>query len=302
MGRVLVLGSINRDLVIGVAAHPRPGETVSGTNVQEFPGGKGANQAVAARRAGAKSVLVGAVGADGFGVAMRAFLDDEAIDLTHVKTLSGAPTGIAVILVDQNAENTVTVAPGANAALVPADLAGVTFQPGDYVISQFEVPGAFIEAGFAKAGAAGATTIFNPAPMKALSPAMLALCDIIILNETELESATGRSDLTSAAAIEAAARSLSETVSAEKSRIIVVTLGSRGCLAVHAGGITSVTGESVVAVDTTGAGDCFVGVMAAGLAESLGLEAALRRANRAAAISVTRQGAASSMPLRAEFE
>lgn len=301
MGRVLVLGSINRDLVIGVVAHPRPGETVSGTNVQEFPGGKGANQAVAARRAGVTSLLVGATGADGFGAAMRVFLSGEGIDLTSVKTLPEVPTGIAVILVDQNAENTVTVVPGANAALTPADLAGVTFQPGDHVVSQFEVPEAFIMAGFAAARAAGATTIFNPAPMKTLSPALLALCDIIILNETELEGATGRADLTTPDAIEAAARSLATGTPAARPRTIVVTLGSKGCIAVHAGGVTSVTGEAVCAVDTTGAGDCFVGVLAAGLAEGLALETALRRANRAAAISVTRHGAASSMPLRAEF-
>ncbi|OYU48286.1 MAG: ribokinase [Rhizobiales bacterium PAR1] len=302
MGRVLVLGSINRDLVIGVAAHPRPGETVSGTNVQEFPGGKGANQAVAARRAGADSLLVGATGADGFGTAMRAFLSGEGIDLTSVITLPEVPTGIAVILVDRNAENTVTVAPGANAALKPADLAGVNFQPGDHVVSQFEVPEAFIAAGFEAARAAGGVTIFNPAPMKALSPALLGLCDIVILNETELEVATGKVDLTTPEAIEAAARSLATGTPTTKFRTIIVTLGAKGCIAVHADGLTSATGEPVRAVDTTGAGDCFVGVLAAGLAEGLPLETALRRANRAAAISVTRQGAASSMPLRAEFE
>jgi ribokinase len=300
MGRVLVLGSINRDLVIGVAAHPRPGETVSGTDIQQFPGGKGANQAVAARRAGATSLLIGAMGADGFGAAMRDFLVDENIGLTHVKTLPDVPTGIAVILVDQGGENTVTVAPGANAALTPDDLVGVVFQPGDHVVAQFEVPEAFIMAGFAAARAAGATTIFNPAPMKALSPALLALCDIVVLNETELESATGRADLITPGAIEAAARSLSASASASPSTVIV-TLGAKGCIAVQAGGITAVAGEAVQAVDTTGAGDCFVGVLAAGLAEGLALEAALRRANRAAAISVTRHGAAVSMPHRVEF-
>lgn len=297
MGRVLVLGSINRDLVLAVEAHPRPGETVSGSDIAEFPGGKGANQAVAAARAGAETRLVGATGQDGFGASMRAFLAREGIDLTRVVTVPDRPTGIAVILVDRNAENTVTVSSGANMALTEADAGAIEFRSGDLVVSQFEVPEGFIRAGFARARAAGATTLFNPAPMKALTPDLLALCDILVLNETELEAASGRSDLVSRDAIEAAARSLGG-----KGRAIIVTLGAKGCLAVHPGGILAIPGRAVVARDTTGAGDCFVGVLAAGLADGLALEAALERANRAAAISVTRAGAATSMPTRTELD
>jgi ribokinase len=296
MGRVLVLGSINRDLVLAVAAHPRPGETVSGSDIREFPGGKGANQAVAARRAGAETLLVGALGADGFGTSMRAFLAGEAIDLTGVITVPDRPTGIAVILVDRNAENTVTIAPGANLALGAGNAESIAFRPGDLVVSQFEVPEPFIRAGFASARAAGATTIFNPAPMKVLSPEILGLCDIVVLNETELEAASGLADLTEPREIEAAARHIGE------GRTIIVTLGAKGCLAVHPGGVFPVPGRVVPAVDTTGAGDCFVGVLAASLADGLSLEAALDRANRAAAISVTRAGAATSMPSRDELD
>ncbi|KAF0231602.1 MAG: hypothetical protein FD175_510 [Beijerinckiaceae bacterium] len=295
MGRVLVLGSINRDLVLAVETHPRPGETISGSDIQEFPGGKGANQAVAAARAGAETLLVGALGADGFGASMRAFLTGEGIDLSRVVTVPDRPTGIAVILVDKNAENTVTVSPGANAALVPANAETIDFYPGDHVVSQFEVPEAFIRAGFARARAAGAITIFNPAPMKMLGPDLLALCDIVVLNETELEAASGEAGLTDIRRIEAAARGLGPALT------IIVTLGSKGCLAVHPDGVIHVPGQAVRAVDTTGAGDCFVGVLAAGLSEGLGLEVALRRANRAAAISVTRAGAATSMPRRHEI-
>lgn len=296
MGRVLVLGSINRDLVLAVDAHPRPGETVSGSDIREFPGGKGANQAVAACRAGAETLLVGAVGTDGFGASMRAFLAGEGVDLTGVITVPDHPTGIAVILVDRNAENTVTIAPGANLALGAVDAGKVAFQPGDLVVSQFEVPEDFIRAGFTRARAAGAVTIFNPAPMKELSPALLALCDLVVLNETELEAASGLADLVEPREIEAAARRIGE------GRTIIVTLGAKGCLAVHSGGVITLPGRAVPAADTTGAGDCFVGVLAAGLAEGRTLQAALDRANRAAAISVTRAGAATSMPSRDEID
>ena len=301
MGRVLVLGSINRDLVLAVDAHPRPGETVSGSDIAEFPGGKGANQAVAAARAGAQTRLVGATGQDGFGASMRAFLAREGIDLTRVATVPDRPTGIAVILVDRNAENTVTVSPGANMALTAEDAETVDFYPGDLVVSQFEVPEGFIRAGFTKARAAGAITLFNPAPMKALTPDLLALCDILVLNETELEAASGMDHLVSPDEIEAAARSLGAKSQGE-TRTIIVTLGAKGCLAVHPGGVLAISGRAVAAQDTTGAGDCFVGVLAAGLAEGRPLEDALERANRAAAISVTRAGAATSMPTRTELD
>lgn len=301
MGGVLVLGSINRDLVLAVDAHPRPGETVSGADIREFPGGKGANQAVAAARAGARTQLVGATGQDGFGAAMRAFLQDEGIEISRVATVVDRPTGIAVILVDRHAENTITVSPGANMALAAADAESVAFGPGDVVVSQFEVPEGFIRAGFARARAAGAITLFNPAPMKTLGPELLALCDIVVLNETELEAASGMAGLASPAGIEDAARRLRAAGSGE-GRTIIVTLGAKGCLAVHPGGVLAIPGRAVAARDTTGAGDCFVGVLAAGLAEGLGLETALDRANRAAAISVTRAGAATSMPFRAELD
>lgn len=301
MGRVLVLGSINRDLVLAVDAHPRPGETVSGSDIAEFPGGKGANQAVAAARAGASTLLVGATGHDGFGASMRAFLAGEGIDLARVATVSDRSTGIAVILVDRHAENTVTVSPGANMALTAGDAETVEFHPGDLVVSQFEVPEAFIRAGFARARAAGATTLFNPAPMKGLTPDLLALSDIVVLNETELEAASGMANLASRDDIEAAARRLGAKSPGE-GRTIIVTLGAKGCLAVHPGGVLTIPGRAVAARDTTGAGDCFVGVLAAGLAGGLALEGALERANRAAAISVTRAGAATSMPTRAELD
>lgn len=295
MGRVVVLGSINRDLVVLVASHPRPGETVAGKNLREFPGGKGANQAVAARRAGAETVLVGAVGTDGFGAAMREFLAGEAIDLSPLRIVNDLPTGIALITLDAHGENSIVVVPGANAALEPAD-AAIPIRAGDCVLAQFEVPDVFIEAGFSKAREAGARTILNPAPMKPLTPALLGLTDILVLNEIELELACGRRDLQANESIVAAAQGL-----AGSARAVIVTLGARGALAVSPEGIFRVEGEPVDVIDSTGAGDCFVGNLAAGLAGGMILEEALRRAGRAAAISVTRAGAASSMPYAREL-
>ncbi len=296
MGRVVVFGSINRDLVVSVANHPRPGETVSGENLREFPGGKGANQAVAARRAGAETVLVGAIGDDSFGAAMRAFLDGEALDLSALRLVAGVPTGIALIALDALGENSIIVVPGANAVLEPRDTEALRMTPSDCVLAQFEVPEAFIEAGFRKARAAGARTILNPAPMKALMPSLLALTDILVLNETELEGASGRTDLRTENEIIAAAQCL-----AGPDRAVIVTLGPRGALAVTAEGIIRIDGERVDVVDTTGAGDCFVGNLAAGLARDLTLAEAMHRAGRAAAISVTRAGAATSMPYAREL-
>jgi ribokinase len=296
MGRVVVLGSINRDLVVGVETHPRPGETVSGSDLREFPGGKGANQAVAACRAGAEVVLAGAIGADGFGASMQAFLAHEGIDLAHLKTIPDRPTGIATITVDRHGENAIVVSPGANAALTPADIGPLTVRSGDCVIAQFEVPEAFILAGFARARAAGATTLLNPAPMRPVAPGLLDLTDILVLNETELESASGKSPLRDAAEIETAARAL-----AQEGRIVIVTLGAEGSLAVTPSGTIRTPGQRVDAVDTTGAGDCFVGVLAAGLSEKMTFATALERAGKAASISVTRAGAASSMPRRTEL-
>lgn len=299
MGRVVVLGSINRDLVLRVEAHPRPGETVAAGDLEEYPGGKGANQAVAARRAGAAVLLAGAVGDDGHGRAMLEFLNMERIGLDHVKVIEGRPTGIAVIAVDSRAENAILVSAGANAAPQPADAAAIQFQAGDIAVGQFEVPEPFLRAGFAAARAAGGRTLLNPAPMRAIAPDLLALVDILVLNETELQSATGlpAEVLSDEAAIAAASTGL-----AASSRIVVVTLGARGVLAIHSQSAVRLPGRPAAAVDTTGAGDCFTGVLAASLAAGQDLAAALDRANRAAAISVTRRGAASSMPLQHELD
>jgi ribokinase len=292
MPRVVVLGSVNRDLVFSVPHHVRPGETLAATALAEFPGGKGANQAVASARAGAITGLVGAIGRDGFGEAMSAFLKGEAIDLAHLVVRQDAPTGMAAIAVDAAGQNSIIVVPGANVSLKAADADSVALAAGDVVVAPFEVPDAFIRRGFERARAAGARTLLNPAPMRKHDPALLGLTDCLVLNETEFAEVTGSDDVTPAT-LQAALPGI-ETV--------ILTLGPEGALVRHAGALTRIPGHRVDVIDTTGAGDCFVGVLAASLATGLSLEAALHRANRAAAISVTRQGAGSSMPVAAEID
>ncbi|WP_284179341.1 ribokinase [Rhabdaerophilum sp. SD176] len=296
-GRVVVLGSVNRDLVLSVPRHPRPGETLTATALAEYPGGKGANQAVASARAGAPTSLAGAIGTDGFGAAMQEFLSGEGIDLTALTVLPDHPTGLAVIAVDATGQNSILVVPGANAALGAKDTAALDFRPGDLVIAPFEVPDQFLIEGFRRARKAGARTLLNPAPMRAHDPALIGLTDLLVLNETEFALLTGVADVPEGPALAAAL-----AVALPDIPVLVLTRGPDGALVRDQGSIRAVPGHRVAARDTTGAGDCFVGVLAASLALGLDLEAALSRANRAAAISVTRDGAGASMPKAVEIE
>lgn len=296
-GRVVVLGSVNRDLVLSVPRYPKPGETQAATALSEFPGGKGANQAVASARAGAPTSLAGAIGADRFGAAMQEFLSGEGIDLSALALRLDHPTGLAVIAVDATGQNSIIVVPGANAALDAGDAAALEIRPGDLVIAPFEVPDGFLLEGFRKARKAGARTLLNPAPMRAHDPALIGLTDILVLNETEFAQLIGAPDLPEGLALAAAL-----AVALPHIPVLVLTRGPDGVLVRDHGHIRAMPGHRVAARDTTGAGDCFVGVLAALLALGLDLDAALSRANRAAAISVTRDGAGASMPKAAEIE
>src|SRR5206468_2112991 len=184
MGRVFVAGSINMDVVATADRHPRVGETVAGRQVLYFPGGKGANQAVAAARLGAQTTLIGRVGKDSFGGELKTFLSDQGIALGHVKETAAAHTGTAIITVAE-ADNTIVVIPGSNALLSAEDVAAVPLTEGDVAVSQFEIPLPTIAAFFQRARSAGATTLLNPAPAQKMSADLLALVDILVLNETE---------------------------------------------------------------------------------------------------------------------
>jgi ribokinase len=296
MGRVFVAGSINMDVVAIAERHPKIGETVAGKEVLYFPGGKGANQAVAAAKQGVLTTLIGRLGEDAFGRDLRKFLAAQSVDLGSVQDTADAHTGTAIITV-ANSDNTIVVISGANALVSAADVAAASLAKGDVAVSQFEIPLPAISAFFQRARAAGATTILNPAPARGVGPDLLGLVDILVLNETELGVLTGAelSEKDDPNYLIEAARPLRN-----KGRSICITLGRRGVLALVGGEAILIPGRAVKAVDTTGAGDCFVGTLAAQLAEGKPVRDALAYANAAASICVQRMGAAPSMPTAPE--
>jgi ribokinase len=299
MGRVFVAGGINMDVVATAERHPKVGETVAGQAVLYFPGGKGANQAVAAAKLGAQVALIGRIGRDAIGADLKTFLAAQGIDLSLLRETAEAHTGTAIITVAK-ADNTIVVIPGANALVDTADVAATAFEKGDVAVSQFEIPLPAIRAFFQRARAAGATTILNPAPALEFDAELLDLVDILILNESELGwlTKTELRDSDDHTRFIEAARSLQTG----KDKIICVTLGKRGMLALVGGEPLIIAGRTVSAVDTTGAGDCFVGAVAAQLAGGKSIGDALSYANIAASISVQRMGAAPSMPTAAEVD
>jgi len=298
MGRVFVAGSINMDVVATADRHPQVGETVAGHAVLFFPGGKGANQAVSAAKLGASTTLIGRLGQDAFGDQLNAFLGAQGIDLSFVRQTAEAHTGTAIITVAK-ADNTIVVIPGANAWLDAADVAGPVLGKGDIAVSQFEIALPTISAFFTRARAAGATTILNPAPAAEFDRKLLDLVDILVLNETELGllTKTELRDSDDHTRFIDAARSLQTS----QDQTICVTLGQRGVLALVGGERMVLPGHIVKAIDTTGAGDCFVGALAAQLADGAAMRDALAYANTAASICVQRMGAAPSMPTAAEL-
>jgi ribokinase len=297
MGRVIVAGGINMDVVATADRHPAIGETVTGSEVLYFPGGKGANQAVAACKLRAPTKLLGTLGEDAFGEALKAFLARQGVDISLVRETAEAHTGTAIITL-ANSDNTIVVIPGANGLVKADDLASAALAKGDIAISQFEIPMPAIRAFFGRARAVGATTILNPAPARECDLELLGLVDILVLNETELGLLSGRKicEIDETASFVEAAQSLR----ASADQIVCVTLGKRGVVALAHGEPVIVPGRSVKAIDTTGAGDCFVGALAARLAMGASIREALFYANAAASISVQRMGAAPSMPTAEE--
>ena len=296
MGRVFIAGSINMDVVATADRHPKVGETVAGRQVLYFPGGKGANQAVAASRLGVKTTLIGRLGKDSFGAELKAFLGAQGIDLGSVRD-ADTHSGTAIITVAAS-DNTIVVIPGSNALVGADDVADVPLAKGDVAVSQFEIPLPTIAAFFQRAHSAGATTLLNPAPAQKMSSELLALVDILVLNETELGFLAGvelAEEDTAARIIEVARK-----LQARADQTICITLGKRGVLALAGREEFAVPGRAVKAIDTTGAGDCFVGALASQLASGVQLRAALAFANAAASISVQRMGAGPSMPTAAE--
>ena len=298
-GRVIVVASVNVDLVVTVDHLPLPGETVTGGRFARHHGGKGGNQAVAAARLGASTAFVGAVGGDAFGQEARAALEGEEIDLRGLVTLDDAATGVALILVEVGGENSIAVAGGANAAVTPGlvgrMLRELAVSSSDVVLVGHEIPTSAAREALRLARDAGAKTILNPAPAHGLDALALELADVVTPNRGEL-AVLADDDGPAAAPI---AQSL---LRGGAGRAILVSLGADGALLVGPGGTTPIPVPPVEVVDTVGAGDTLNGALAAGLAEGLALPDAARRAVLAASLAVTREGARDGMPTLAELQ
>jgi ribokinase len=296
MNRVVVCGSLNMDVIVQSARRPAAGETLLGGTVSFLPGGKGLNQAIAAVRLGAVTAMIGAVGRDAFADALRSFLADNDVDSSGVREIEGPATGVGLVQVAEG-DNAITVASGANLHLTTAMVREAPRRD-EVWVAQFEVPLATTEAVLARARAAGALTVLNLAPFMRHPARLLKSVDVAVLNEIELAQAT-RTDIDAASPLQEIVAAC-EKLRRKGARTVVATLGKRGAVVVSAEGATRIPGFKAKVVDTTGAGDCFVGALAARLAAGASPAEAARYANAAAACSVERLGAAPSMPTAKE--
>jgi ribokinase len=298
--RIVVVGSLNADLVVRLPRFLRPGETLTGESFNQFPGGKGANQACAAARLGAAVSMLGRVGADAHGAWLCGSLAADGVDVDGVREDPGAATGIALICIDGAGQNQIVIVAGANGRFDTEALQAdePRLQGADAVLLQLEIPLATVSAAARIARAAGATVILDPAPARELPDELLRTCDWITPNESELAALTGVPDRGTLEP--AAAASAGRELIARGARHVIVKLGSRGALLVTGDGNHLVAAPAVRAVDTTAAGDCFNAAFAVALAEGRPAHEAVRFANAAAAIAVTRPGAQPSLPTRAE--
>ena len=292
---VVVVGSVNMDMVAHAGRLPQPGETVMGERFAATPGGKGANQAVAAARLGAPTALIARVGTQLHGAELLAGLRAEGVLTQACVADENAMPGIAVIMVaSQDGENAIVVIPGSNADLTAADVRAQQslLQDARVVVAQLEVPQAAIAEAFSLARSAGVSTVLNAAPALALQEGLLAQTDCLIVNEGEAALLSGEENPERAAA----------ELLRRGPRQIIVTLGARGALLLEATGSSHIAATRVMAVDTVGAGDTFVGGFATGLSEGMTAQAAVRFGQAAAAIAVSRAGVQSAMPIRAEMD
>jgi ribokinase len=297
--RIAVVGSANTDLITFSDVFPRPGETIFGQNFDLGFGGKGANQAIAARLCGAEVVMVARVGNDLFGEATIKNFASFGIDTTHVKIVPGVPTGVAPIFVDPSGQNRIIVVKGANDRLLPADVdaAAPQLRSVDTIILQFEIPLETIYHTVRFARANNIRCIVNPAPALPADLGELAAADYFIPNETEAELIGGQPVHTVEEAVACANALLRKGF-----RKVVLTLGARGSLLADKTGAVHVAPYAVTAVDSTGAGDAFIGSLAVFLAEGVAEREAVSRANLYAGLSTTRVGTQKSFLKRADFE
>jgi ribokinase len=290
---IAVVGSLNLDLVVRVARLPGPGETVSGEDVFRNPGGKGANQAVAAARLGRGVTMVGCVGDDQAGRDLLAALEVDGVDTSHVRVVAGVPSGMAFITVREDGENQIVVSPGTNARLTPRDVgaAGAALRVAAVTLVQLEIP---LEAVAAAARTAGGRVVLNPAPVRALPEELLGQVDVLVPNRVELAQLA-------AGPVPATVEEAAGLAGRLPARAVVVTLGADGALVVERGHASHVPAVPVRPVDTTAAGDAFCGGLADALAAGAALEDAARWAVRVAAAACLRPGAQASLPTPADL-
>jgi ribokinase len=313
-GRVIVVGSVNIDLVVTAPQLPRAGETVTGGDFARHHGGKGGNQAVASARLGAPTWFVGAVGDDAFGSEARDALAADGVTVDHLTVLAGEPTGVALIVVDGAGENLIAVASGANGQLEPgavtAALTALEPGPGDVLLVGHETPTAAARSALRFGRERGATTVFNPAPATGLDRSTFGLADVLTPNRHELAvlvadewQRLGRPGAAPADPADAATTLIQRNAQGDGAGAVLVSLGPAGALLVSGDGPPlEISAPIVRAVDAVGAGDALNGALAAGIARGRALPEAARRAVAAASRSTTRPGARGGMPTLAELE
>ena len=297
--RVVVFGSLNMDLVVRVPQMPRPGETLAGYSFQSNPGGKGANQAVACRRQGARVEMVGRVGDDSLGEQMLAAMEREGVQAQGVAVVAGQTTGVAMIMVDDHAQNCIAVVPGANSLLAEHDAEALRTRLEDaaMLLLQLEVPMPAVVRAAAVARQVGCKVLLNPAPAQALPEVLWPLIDILVVNETEAAMLAGVPRVSQDNAAKVAALLMQRGP-----HVVIITLGENGVVCASIESLQTYDAVKVHPIDTTAAGDTFIGALAAMLVQGHDMGQAVRHAIHAAAMCVTQPGAQASMPSRAEVE
>jgi len=293
---ITIVGSINLDLIAKVDRLPGPGETLRSGGFTTAPGGKGANQALAAARAGGAVRMIGAVGKDGFATEALACLKEGKVDLSGVREAAAA-TGIALIFVDAKGENVIVVAPGANDTVLPGDLAKAHFAKGEIVLLQHEIPLATVEEAIKAIAAAGGTSVLNTAPFRADAVKLLPMADYVVANETEFDL---YADVLKLEGGDRAARMAN--FASKTGHTVIVTLAAEGVIAATPEGEIALPSLKITPVDTVGAGDTFCGYFGAGLDAGMSLEDALRRAAVAGALACLKSGAQPAIPHAKEVD